>query len=592
MLLTSKYVRRLHRAIRRSEQIVRGYREKRLKVIRQYIGRHYGNAEDSVKATPLSGIYLSTLVYVAQLSARRPAVKVRTEYAHLRPFAFAFEMELNRMIRKELDVRRRTRQVVVDALFGVGLTKTGLAGELEARIGGERVLVGEPFFDRFDMDDYVFDPAARDREEMLWEGNRYRLPLHIAQEEFENADKLKASYKPTDDRSGELAEMEADPGAEHIQEITDFVEVYDVYIPSERLLVTIPKEGQGTEPLQEVEWRGPEHGPYDMLGFHYVPNKVMPLPPASKWYDLDVLANALLRKIRRQLERAKTIVAAEIGSEEDAQKLRDASDGEIVYVRRPDTMQEVKFGGPDQELMSALQFVVGLFSRQSGNTDLMGGLNAEARSATEASFLQANSKTSVNDMRVQVEDMVRRAVETLGYWRHTDPLKEFFTTYTIPGTDLQVPYRIEPQARSAVPFSQLDFEVVPYSMQPQDPEQQAQRLYQWFTQAVLPTMQFAMMQGDRVNIPGIVRKLAYEWDIDGADELYQPAPPNAISEMVGQGMTSMAQDRMPVSNRASAEQQSLDMLAQQLGQKMPGQNPGQAPPHMSQEALGAAARGM
>jgi hypothetical protein len=69
------------------------------------------------------------------------------------------------------------RKTITDALFGPGFIKTGIAVsgqtlDLENNIFD----IGAPYADRVDPDDMILDPGAREWDEQLFVGNRFRVP--------------------------------------------------------------------------------------------------------------------------------------------------------------------------------------------------------------------------------------------------------------------------------------------------------------------------------------------------------------------------------------------------------------------------------
>ncbi len=589
MLLTEKYVRRLQLAIREANRYMEGFRFNRNKMLRTICGRHYGS-NAVPKAHPVNLLHLTWLVFTANLVANQPKVRVTTRKKHLRPYAFAFEHELNQMLR-QMDLRTTMRRIVFDSIPGVGLSKTGLFAGSELDLGAEKVPVAELFFDSVDVDDFVFDTGARGPDEVQWEGHRFRLPEHVVHDSgaFENTEKLVARYKPFG--AEDLAEDIG--GSSHTyHELNPMIELYEVYIPEERLVVTLPLDGQGLKPLRERTWEGPPDGPLGMLGYGEVSNNVLPLPPLANLYDLNEVANRLFRKLYRQMDREKIVTIAEKGYEQDAEAIRDAGDGDLAQVRRLDKVMVQQFPGPSKDLFASLSTVVQLFSRQAGNIELLGGLRASARSATEAAFLQENSGVRMLDMRVCMEEFGRKQIEKMAYFRHTDPLQEVTVWVQVPNTQIEVPVMLTPETRKGS-FEDLRIEFISNSMSPKDPEKYAERLYQWFTQVVLPTIQFAQAQGTDLDVPAAVRLLAHHMQIEDADEIYRPATAQDSASRA-EGMVPLDQSGgYEVSDRSSPDQQNLTRLSQQMSQSMPGQRSGdQAPPHMSLDALKAAARGM
>jgi hypothetical protein len=163
----------------------------------------------------------------------------------------------------------------------------------------------------------ILDPMARDWHEQL---RRQPLPHHEASRNCSNwasttnkrSRSSAAATRPAGEQQGSV-ELSGDRNVLQTfnGDVSEFVDLVEVYLPKEQLIVTLPfGPGFGDDDvLRVVEYEGPERGPFHMLGFAYVPDNVLPVPPASIWYYLQVMGNRIARKIGRQAERMKTVLA-------------------------------------------------------------------------------------------------------------------------------------------------------------------------------------------------------------------------------------------------------------------------------------------
>jgi hypothetical protein len=88
------------------------------------------------------------------------------------------------------------------------------------------------------------------------------------------------------------------------------------------------QQGTGAEFLRVARTTGRTSGPYHMLGFTPVSDNILPLPPRAIWYDLHTLGNRIARKLARQAERLKRVLAYEGKAAEDDAEIAEADDGE------------------------------------------------------------------------------------------------------------------------------------------------------------------------------------------------------------------------------------------------------------------------
>ena len=321
---------KLQQAVARSDKRLRHFRASRVQALRAYAGGHYG--ETKQRFDPLNMMFSAISVIVPTLAARSPRVRIRARRAELRASAYSKELAMNNHLR-EIDFRRSLRKMITDSVFAVAINKTGLAPGRDVEIMGYLHDIGTPFSDPIDLDDYRVDPVARHREEAVFEGNRYRLPLEYIKDTMKNTDGLKPKYDVYGNQGAEKQASETVSGTkDRINELVEYGSVDDLWIPAENIIVTLPPEGQGNKPLQVVDWEGPERGPYEMLGYAVVPNNLMPLAPVQVWQDLHTLINTMARKLKRQGERQKVVLAYEQQAAEDAKRIIGSDDGETVMV--------------------------------------------------------------------------------------------------------------------------------------------------------------------------------------------------------------------------------------------------------------------
>lgn len=500
-------------------------RRARYKFLAQYVGRFYakrkmGDAEDQ-KASPINQIYNAVTTMIPNLVFNNPQVKIDTEVLPYRDYAGKSELCTNHLIRK-IKLKQTLRKVITDSLFLAGFLKTGLCDSGEfLEIEGCPHSIGRPYADRVDPDDMVIDPMARDWEEMSFVGNRFRASKDsLMQSGLYPADKIakmQSRYDLGAKYKHEASSLSGDPNIyTQVQEVTEYVDLVEVYLPQSKLIVTIPWKDEAGTILRTVEYEGPETGPYHMLGYAYAPDNVLPVAPCGIWYDLHILSNRLVRKINRQAERMKRVLAYEGSAIEDAQEIADADDGETVRVDNINAIKEVEYGGTTDEAYKHMEFLEAHFSKQAGNIDLLGGQGADAPTATQSTMLQQNTNVRVTDMQQLVYDFTGEVSSDLFFFIHTDPLMNQVLCQRVGGIDQQVHYTPEMRAGDFIDYM---LKVKPWSMAKQDPNQKLDRVLQ-FISTNLPAMaQTFQLMGPAFNIEGAMNLVLREMGIEEADEL-------------------------------------------------------------------------
>jgi hypothetical protein len=521
-------VQKLCRAVELGFQRMQSARESRYKFLAQYVGPFYSRnkgteGSDERKASPINLMYNAVTTLVPNLAYNDPRARVATQYMPYRAYGSVLELATNHLIQK-CYLKDTLRKTITDALFFAGFVKTGLCVSGQTlNVDGKYCQIGEPFADRVDPDDMVIDPMARDWHEQQFMGNRFRIMkqelLDLGIYDNDKVQKLRSRYtsgginKEVSSLSGDRNVLQTFNG-----DVTEFVDLVEVYLPKEQLIVTLPFGpgfGDG-DVLRVVEYEGPERGPFHMLGFAYVPDNVLPVPPASIWYYLQILGNRIARKIGRQAERMKTVLAYDGSASEDAKEIAEADDGETVRVDNIDGIKEISFGGTTENAYNYLAWVEQEFSKMAGNIDLISGTQSDENTLGQTEILQNNGQVRLQDMQNLTYQFTGELVHDLGFFIHTDPLIDMMLVKRTAGVDQQVRYT--PEMREG-DFLDYTFTIQPYSMARTDPEKKVRRIMEFISTGIPAIAQAYQLLGPMLNIENIVNLVAREVGIEEADEI-------------------------------------------------------------------------
>lgn len=484
-------------------------RKQRVDAIRQYVGAHYAQGGTDLRV-PTNMIELAVTTYVRHLAARAPRVKIRTSVDHLRPQAKNLELALNQLP-DEIDLGSTMRRAVVEAIFGMGVVKVGIATSGVSVLG---VDVGEPFVDLVSLDDYFLDMSAKNRHSIQFEGNDYWLPLDVAREMFEGKGG-RNSIEPDDhtiigDQGHERAEgVSVSEGADLYR---DKVWLRDVWLPHTNELVTYGVKN--LKLFRVTPWDGPEGGPYHILSFSDVPGNLLPLPPASLWLDLHELANSVFRKLARQADSKKTVAAFAGGNEESVEALKTARDGEGIRYsgQKP---EPITVGGVDPQTLAFFIQTRDLFSYFAGNLDALGGLSPMTETVGQDQMLTEAASARVEQMRTSTLKFAKGIFQALGWYEWTDPVRQRMLEKPIDGTDivLRVPWSQETREGD---FLDYNFDIDVYSMQEDSPSLRLQKVGQALERFVFPLLPVIQQQGGVLDVQELLRIVA---ELGNVDEL-------------------------------------------------------------------------
>lgn len=498
----------------------------RSRFMSQMVGRFYqktnpGDREDR-KASPINLLASATGTLVPNLVYNDPKIKVRTDVLAYRNYSDILELAGNHLLH-QIDLRMTLRKAIVDAIFMAGFIKTGIAESQQyLTLESTDVALGQPFAERVDPDDMIFDPMARDWDEQTFIGNKFRANLEDLQEsglyDADLLDKLASHYDGLSQDGNRAERLMGDNSArQYNNEIARYVDLAEIFLPREKLVLTLPysKDQTFDQFLRVVDYEGPDRGPYHMLGFTFVPDNVLPVAPAMIWYDLHILGNRIARKLARQSERIKRVLAYQGNAVEDVNEIAEADDGETVRVDDINAIKEIQYGGAGKESYEWMDWVKRQFSEQAGNIDLLNGTNTDSPTATQAQMLQANTSVRLSDMQNMVYSFAAEVSTDLVFFLHTDPLIELPLIQRVQGQEQQVVY--SPEMRQGN-WMDYNLRVEPYSMARPDPNMTVQRKLQFTTNAIPAAAQAAMMLGPGFNVGAYLTRMAKDVGIEDADE--------------------------------------------------------------------------
>lgn len=543
---SSLQIGRLRQSMAWSSKQLRPFREQYVEGLKLYAGHRYG--QQDIDKTPINLMRVAVDVWTRQLVAKNPAAMVMPKSPALKADAYELKVATDRLL-QEIKFGKTLASVVKSALFGMGVMKIGLSSRMmeSANFLNDS---GQPYADMVLFEDWLHDMTARSIEEASWMANRYRLPFDMVAGNpfYENTEGL----TPTDlnDR-GDMSE-EGDSksdvlsqGSMFREEYRDCIELWDVWLPYENLLITLPANG-GDKPLRVVDWSGPETGPYHILNFSTIPGNVVPIPPALHLLDLQELLTRLFNKLGRQAERQKTVTIADDRAVHDgtAGRIRDADDGEIVRCNDVNSVREMSYGGVHQQNMAFTVWLRDTFSYLGGNIDAMAGLASGGKTLGQEQLLIQSSNEMMQDMQTKVVDFTKYAMTDLSWYLYSDPYIELPLVKRVEGYG-DVSFTWGPKQREA-DFFQFNFEVLPHSLQYKGPSEKLNLVMRFVQQLLLPMAPMLQGQGISLNVKELLRLVAEYGDMQEVNDLIIMADQE---KLLDNRPTSVEPKQSPVTSR-------------------------------------------
>lgn len=542
--------------VQRGAKRLEAFRKARIGFIKQYVGAYYDQVEGAIGTNAINLIFNAVRVLVPTMVMNFPKHTIMTPYLAAREYANLLGLALDQHDMK-IDIRNTYRKVIVDAIFTMGILKTGLAQSdsvyvFDDDMGSNSVDNGTVYTDAVDFDNFVVDPASKDYlfRDASFMGDKITVPRKMLLDSGLYNNDLVESLPRSDDNS-RSKDRASDTSMHNIDKeenasLQDSVEIYEIWVPAANAIVTVPGSAEVTQKdyLRVADYYGVKEGPYTLLTLTPpVPGNPMPIPMVGIWYDLHVLANRMAKKVVEQAERQKDLVTYKRSSADDAEEMKDAGDGEAVALDDPEGVNVVHFGGQQNSNVNHLESLENWFNMMAGNPSQVGGQNIEAHSATAANILQQNSGIGLEDMRDMVYQMAASEARKRAWYFHTDPLMQVPLTKRQPvnqGQMIQGPMGpqwletpvmqevqviLTPEARSG-DFIDYTFTIEPESMGRRDSKTRlAQALS--FAQQILPAVaaaaQIFMSLGIPFSAKAFLLRMAKDSGIEWMDEvLFDP----------------------------------------------------------------------
>jgi len=525
---------------------LKNFRSARLMFLRNYTGQYYDRDHGRVGTEALNLTFNAIRTLVPQIVMSNPKHNVSSRYLANAEYADLLGLALTEHD-KDIRIKDVYRRVVVDAIFTLGILKTGLAesDSVYAFDEYDQVDAGEIYTEAVDFDNFVCDPRSNDHlfRDAAFLGDRICIPRRQLLDSGLYQNGLVERLPSVDskrDQASNLSQRSLNTG--EIYDLQDEVEIIELWVPSYNAIVTIPgcDSVKFDEFLRVDDYYGPDTGPYTLLALTPpVPGNPLPVPAVGVWHDLHVLANRMAKKIIDQAERQKDIVGYRRAAADDAQEALDAGDGEAVAMDDPDALRVHSFGGQQNSNEAHLYQLQGWFNMMAANPQAVGGQNMDAESATEAQILAQNANIGLEDMKDLVYDMSAIEAAKRAWYLHTDPFIEMPLTrrVTTPpqygqgpnGPMIVEPGRVEdeqiyltPEARRG-DFLDFHFEVEPESMARKDARTRFQEAMDFAVKilpAVMQSAQTAAMLGLPFSPKQFLLRMAKDRGIDWLDEVF------------------------------------------------------------------------
>lgn len=514
---------RLHAAIQTSRDALDPFRRVRNEFVKDHAGSWY-STNGARQQTYVNKMNQTANIMTFALAANNPRFKMTATDPKLRPFAYHFQNNLNKLV-ANINLDLTLQLTVLDAFFCMGTVKVRMAEGADAVQLEDDIWVdpGRPWVDRISLDDLILDLSARDLTKMRFMGDRYRCAFWKLKERDDFDQKVVKTLSPNSkyiyDTGTDYANMIANGQATDDDELEPMIWLEDVYLPENKQWITFAANpGQGSaKPLKVVDWDGSPRGPYKFLSLGFVPDNTVPSAPAQNLKGLHDTYNALIRKLINQARRAKRLVLFPYGDSKEADNARTAKDGDWVPSKDPKSIQEAGIGSVDGNVNAFLMAVDEVYNAQAGNIRTLGGLGQEAGTATQEEMIQQHATGVIGRMAINVLKFVGEIGEELKNLMWDDQTLEQDTHVQVGNTDQMVESNWKPDYRKGE-RDNYSVKVEPYSLMYRTPQQKSGQIMQTLQQ-IAPLWPMFQAAGASLDAERLLHILADSMDLPEIEQI-------------------------------------------------------------------------
>lgn len=401
---------------------------------REAIKRFYGpmyKGGDSTFVDFENHAYSWISIFLPILASGNPRVRAKTpRQGPAAAFSKAVELAVNRNF-ELTDVKRTIEQLATDWAFKYCVAFT--APEPQAGMAEREDPKFRPTTKRLCLDEYVWDPMAKQHAEARFQGHRLTRDRDDLMSEAMEGE---ASGWNATAVSRLIDAREKDRGRQRLATVDrDEVTYWEIWVPEITLDEAVSADGAPFAPSTEDGFNGtiftvadgidefireprpfwgPRDGAYTFNGYLYVPDQSVPLSPLVATAAQAEIYNAVMESAIESIKGYKRGVAVGSDSGNLDEIIADFRDMGIFKVeaieKLADMMKEVEVLGLTPQHMAQLDMLRNLLERQSGISEALQGTTSGA-TATEASIA---SMSVGKRMGYMTEKFINGVVKPIG----------------------------------------------------------------------------------------------------------------------------------------------------------------------------------
>ena len=523
------------------------------RLIRHLVGEYHPSVSTGAYETSINILSMANRAMLRHMVSREPRILATIADDTLKPFVETQEIRTNRRLKKSGIAEELTecaRQSLCS--FGIFFMCPQYVGTPD---GGMKLdLHGEAI----DRCKFFHDTRSDRLEKATIKGHEMEMPLIDVRENpmflAAKADVFADGRNSGRDESANLREQDGD----NRLSLYDDVTIRCAYEPRRKTLYFWPKH-QPNLKLAEIEWRGPEHGPYRFLYFEKPPGNAIPIPPLAHLLKYHRAFNTLDCRAIHQQEVAKALLAYTTAGKEEAKRVADSRDLQSVLME-DGTIRWVHIGGANPSTVSMAELAKTRASYAS--CGIIDQFISQADTLGQERLTRGAANEMLDDMGDEVFRFVKGVAEDYFWFDVRDPSPETESIRKpfpgLPGKSYEVLWT--PEHRKFVSGLEYEVDIDPYSYVHRSPQSRLADLL-GALQIMMGMMEVLAAQGISIDGEAIIRTVAkyrnlpelYDWMVLNQD-------PEKLSQLMsssrGQGGQQTMQNMSKPNGRYTRQSES------------------------------------
>ena len=540
---------RLRRAMKSSYARLEPFRKVRKLTIEAAAGHYYDSEDDdpTIRRDPVNMLDQWLQVLVRSFVQTNPKVRVRNP-SDPRTAAI-YQEHLNKSI-IELNLSETLRRCCQEALLGyLGVAHCGIAPVDEWDEDGSS------FCRPVSGGDFVVDMSRDNFKQADFIGHRFSKRLDDLKESPWYDPEVTAALTGRRAGSTEFRD-ERDDRDSGRDDLFDWVDIWSILIKPAGLVVYMAEDSGVKQPLRVQMYDGPEYGPYCLLAFDRVLDRIMPNSRGALMLDLHEFVNGQYRKMFGKEDEQADFWTFEGGAEEDARRIRDAEDGELLRVDNNGAVVRRTKGGTNPQAMGVAIHGRQLFDEMSGQIRRYGGVSSIADTATQARIDQANTSRLVKDMQLQFIDFSEDILRVLAWNEWTHPSRQRKVEIVVGKGGKAMDALWSPEMREG-DFVEHEIQIIADSMEHRSSAQQLEEMLKGLN-TTLQVMQLPSKRPVTFNGPAFLKRYAEMAQLPELGEFAEFAlDPSYVTPPAVQGGGAVKQQGAQGAGVQGGEQQGM-----------------------------------